>query len=447
MSATRKRLFPILFIFVTLIGIYYLFDSRATKIAEYNEKLAQARNAADKKIIVDAVAFYEEAIELIPNVDLYAEVADMYLDNGMNYEASKWYENEMLSIYPKEPVTYLEGIKANIADHDYEEAFEIYDSYTNRKLYDERVESLIRTVWYSYELGDTYDAVGAFSNISQLAPVCSEDKCGYQGVSGSMYLNVIYKSAGVCDEIAPVVDESGNAFFIDDEGNVKLTAELFEKEDPSFGKIREFRGNEDGLVLATNGETWNYYYLDTYQKAFGGYADAKVILNGIGAVADETGAWALINNEGTLTTDFRYRDVLSDRKGYICKNSTIIVKEVDKFYLVDSTGNRVSSQGYDDAHAFYDYDSLAAVKKGTEWLFVDETGKEYNLGKYDEADSFSNGLAAVAIDGKWGYIDMDGNFALDCQFEGAEPVSKFGVCFVSKNPGTYTFLKFYKDNH
>lgn len=447
MNSSKKKLFPILFVFVTFIGIYYLFSNRMANLEEYNQKISLAREAAENNILVDARKYYDEALAIHVSPELYEEVANMYLDKEMYQDAERWYERTMLPAYPKEPCTYLVGIKAAIGKNHMADAFDIYDTYQKRKLSDERVEAEIKSIWYAYDRGSRYDQVGPFSNLSGYAAVCTDGLWGYQTASDSLEIGQEYQAAGICGEVAPVIDQSGNAFFIDQEGNVKIPAELFEKEDPEFGKIKEFRGYESGLILASNGETWNFYNAETHKKAFGGFSDAKVVVNGVGAAADEMGMWALINEEGSPTTDFKYQEVLSDRKGYICKDGAVIVNETGKYYLVDSSGNKISSQAYTDARAFYDYSSLAAVKKGTEWLFIDEAGQEYNLGKFDEADSFSNGLAAVSIDGKWGYIDRNGDFALPCQFAGAEPVSPFGVCFVKETEDSYTFLSFYKDNH
>ncbi|MBD2541853.1 WG repeat-containing protein [Coleofasciculus sp. FACHB-SPT36] len=40
--------------------------------------------------------------------------------------------------------------------------------------------------------------------------------------------------------------------------------------------------------------------------------------------------------------------------------------------------------------------------------------------KFSWADSFSEELAAVKIDGQWGYLDNKGNFAIKPQFDNAE---------------------------
>ena len=57
----------------------------------------------------------------------------------------------------------------------------------------------------------------------------------------------------------------------------------------------------------------------------------------------------------------------------------------------------------------YDYakefnDGLGAVKVGDKWGYIDKTGKEVIPFIYEDADYFSENLAAVKKDGKWGFI-------------------------------------------
>lgn len=64
------------------------------------------------------------------------------------------------------------------------------------------------------------------------------------------------------------------------------------------------------------------------------------------------------------------------------------------------------------------------------WIFLfslilpvtaaEEEGLSYEViidPQYEDADSFSQGLAAVKKDGKWGYSDMEGNTVIPFQFD------------------------------
>lgn len=47
--------------------------------------------------------------------------------------------------------------------------------------------------------------------------------------------------------------------------------------------------------------------------------------------------------------------------------------------------------------------------------------------EYDKAQPFSGGLAAVAVNGKWGYIDQSGTFVIEPRFNDAEAFTE-GNC-------------------
>jgi len=79
-----------------------------------------------------------------------------------------------------------------------------------------------------------------------------------------------------------------------------------------------------------------------------------------------------------------------------CPTGFIIIAD-DEVVVVDS---------YENARAFSE--GLAAVGLGEwrseQWGFVDATGQEIIPCVFDDVGDFSEGLAAVLIDGKWGYI-------------------------------------------
>ena len=58
---------------------------------------------------------------------------------------------------------------------------------------------------------------------------------------------------------------------------------------------------------------------------------------------------------------------------------------------------------------------------------AEEEGLSYEViidPQYEDAGSFSQDLAAVKKDGKWGYIDMEGNTVIPFQFDYAFPFSE-----------------------
>ena len=62
-------------------------------------------------------------------------------------------------------------------------------------------------------------------------------------------------------------------------------------------------------------------------------------------------------------------------------------------------------------------DGLARVELDGKWGFIDKSGKEVIPCVYDYAWGFSDGLAVVELNGKWGFIDKAGKQLVPCVYD------------------------------
>ncbi|MDO5448534.1 MAG: WG repeat-containing protein, partial [Clostridia bacterium] len=62
--------------------------------------------------------------------------------------------------------------------------------------------------------------------------------------------------------------------------------------------------------------------------------------------------------------------------------------------------------------------------------------------KYEEAKAFSQGLAPVKVEGKWGFIDQSGTEIIAPTFSFAGTISEEGTAFIQNEAG-YALLSFY----
>ena len=82
-------------------------------------------------------------------------------------------------------------------------------------------------------------------------------------------------------------------------------------------------------------------------------------------------------------------------------------------------------------------------KQGDNYGFVNPNdGKIILEPKYEEAKAFSQGLAPIKQDGKWGFIDISGNQIVEPSFSFIGTVSEEGTAFVQNEAG-YALLTFY----
>ena len=92
---------------------------------------------------------------------------------------------------------------------------------------------------------------------------------------------------------------------------------------------------------------------------------------------------------------------MQEGKRWTAKKGKKGVKKAEK-KKKHKTGKMVIPLKYDEA--WYFREGLAAVKLNGKWGFVDKSGNEAVPLKYDEVRLFSEGLAAVKLNGKWGFI-------------------------------------------
>ncbi len=79
----------------------------------------------------------------------------------------------------------------------------------------------------------------------------------------------------------------------------------------------------------------------------------------------------------------------------------------EKWGFKDNNKNIFLNAKYDDAYAFSE--GLAAVKIDEKWGFINHNGEEIIPPiKYEKAGSFSEGLCMICQNGKWGFIDKKG---------------------------------------
>ncbi|MCL2549134.1 MAG: WG repeat-containing protein [Symbiobacteriaceae bacterium] len=87
--------------------------------------------------------------------------------------------------------------------------------------------------------------------------------------------------------------------------------------------------------------------------------------------------------------------------------------------LYDKQGNLITKNDYETIYSVEHEDDPMAAERGGMWGFLDRTGREITAFDFLAHDFrlFSEGLAAVAQDGKWGYIDQEGTLVIPCSYD------------------------------
>lgn len=430
----RKILAPVVVTLLTVLSWKMLIDNNKAFIDEYNGYIEVARESAGKGIITTAISNYDSALQLQSSPELYVEIIDFYKDQGMSRERLSRCE-DFAEEYPLEPKAYDCLLEIYMEDEDYESCYDIIETLEKRQLKSEYADGVLSEIYNYYHLDySTYSEVGIYS--SSFCAVKKKDLWSYVNRYGASKTSSIYTDAGVFTSsgYAPVVDESGDAYFIDSTGNKMLVSDDTYQ---CFGPI------SGGFAYAVRPDG-KYTYVDAeLNPAFGEY-DKASSFNAGRALVQNAGRWKIIDDKGNPVGSSDYADVILDGKDIAFRNGRAFVSEGSGFIMIDPDGKRVGTDTYEDAFVFTG-EEPTAVKIGGRWCFIDSDGKRVSDKDYDAARPFANGFAAVCENGKWGYIDSSGSMVIPAQFDAAKDFNEKGSCFV-KNGDLWQLLKLYRLN-
>lgn len=430
-----RKIIPLALVVLMALACYSLVSNAVKENSDYNHYLSEARKYAELDITKYAIENYNKALSINPTPDVYVEVAEYYeRQENSDTKLLNWCE-DFFEKYPTNSKSYDCILKAYMKQKDYDSCFDVLSTAEKRNVSSEYIKSVKNELSYTFKLDfNTYDDVGIYGN--GFCAVKSKDAWGYVDSYGNQKTPITYVSAAPFTkaEMAPVVDQKGECYFIDNTGSGVLAS----KE-----KCKSFGISSDDIIKVEL-ENGKYSYCDSeLNKLFGEYDDATAFNNGIAAVK-ENGQWKIINNEGNAKSSTEYADVVADEKNIVFRNDRLFVGDGTGYIMIDSSGKQIGNEKYENAHCFAD-STYAAVENDGKWFFIDKNAKRLSDKTYEDARSYSNGLAAVKISGKWGFVDTDENVVIEQQFFGAKDFSEKGSCFVQTGD-KWQLLKLYRLN-
>jgi hypothetical protein len=124
------------------------------------------------------------------------------------------------------------------------------------------------------------------------------------------------------------------------------------------------------------------------------------------------GKWGLIDDKGKELTPIKYDDAIISDEGIIW------VREEGKWVIIDENGKELSSNRYDYDAVTPFTEGVSWVLKGNKWGLVNKNGKEIISPKYEGICPFVGGLSAVMVGEKWGIIDKLGKEIIPVKYDG-----------------------------
>lgn len=165
------------------------------------------------------------------------------------------------------------------------------------------------------------------------------------------------------------------------------------------------------------------------------FVETQVFSEGLAAVRrGQDGYWGYVNETGEMVIrdDTNYLEARSFSDGYAA------IRTNDGWGFIDTDGIVQVFCQYEEVGDFSE--GVAAVKiQGKEWCYINKKGKRLTDPIYVEAHPFKCGLARVRQHNKYGFINRKGNYVIKPIFDGARDFSEM-LAMVVINGEYYGFI-------
>lgn len=409
-------------LFVAMLGLsWYLAISEAVndpvKMQEHMQKAAEYE---EKGIYIDAVAEYEEALKYVTDdAEIYVKMADAYLNSGNTRKFTSTCE-KAAEVFQDDTKAMDLLIEYYIENNHESKAVRYLTGFLDTYPENKNAQDWFIQLEGSYEeLYSRYDEMYGMVNDSMV--VMKDGRYGILDARGREIIDAEYTELHPFSEdgYALARNEDGAYLYIDQDGQPRKAPD---------GGYQDLGMLSSKRVVARH--EGKYGYLDEEMKPVSEFVweELSGIKHNTGA-GKRDGKWVLTDKKGEPKTEERYEDVALDENGFCSAQKCIFVKEGEKYHLISTKGKQIGGQEFEDAKAFTE-DGYAAACRDGKWGFVNTDGEVAIDFRYEDAKSFQNGFAAVCIDGLWGYIDLEGRLIIDTRFAAATGFSSEGTAAV-----------------
>ena len=260
-----------------------------------------------------------------------------------------------------------------------------------------------------------------------------EEKFGVINYSGTQVLDIKYEGIEkVHGNDMYVIVEGKQQKLINKDGTVVL-----EKD---FDKIKTILYNKENGVIFQKGDKYGVMKTSGEVTITADYEDLKEAKDG-SFIAKRSGKYGIIDLDNTVKVEFKYNTATYNEKAdiYIVEDDKATATILNTAFETKLTGilNELNEdKGYikirvGEEYKYYNFkfeekeakdiltsNTLFLSKKDGKYGYVDKEGNVVVEYKYDDAkEQNSCGFAAVKKDGKWGSIDSKGNVSAEPTYD------------------------------
>ncbi len=200
-------------------------------------------------------------------------------------------------------------------------------------------------------------------------------------------------------EVTVAVGDDYKAGFINESGAIVIP--------PQFDAAKPFNQGYAIVGIGPIGSR-QYGYIDTQGnlRIPVQFSEAFDFSEGMAAVrvgGDSSGRWGYIDRQGKYLINPMFSFVSSFKEGL-----AVAAREDQKYGFIDKSGEFVIAPAFDSANDFHGKYATVAIRNGDtfNWGVITAKGEYVVRPSYVAPPEFSEGLAVVKLNGKYGYIEQ-----------------------------------------
>lgn len=259
-----------------------------------------------------------------------------------------------------------------------------------------------------------YSQIETIAEMQNMLKIAKDGKVGLVKTNGTKVLEPKYEDVvNVSEGNKYVVIQDGKQVLVKDDGTELLSE--------GFDKITSILKNEDDGVIYQKGNNYGVMKLSGDITIKPEYEDLKEAKTGT-LIAKKNGKYGIIDFQENTKLDFKYSSISYENKAdiYITENESYENEILNSSYELKQSGILTdidSERGY------------IALRKDGEYKYYN-----FRFEEKSESDIFpTTTLFLSKKDGKYGFIDKNGNVVVDYQYDDATNQNTYGYAGIKKD--------------
>lgn len=428
----------------SIFSLFFLIRTDVANTSELDMALSNAKKYEEEELYIKAIEHYRAAVSLSEDNYSYKLAIIENYEKLQDMENAVFLTETLVSTDPDRVEAYLRLLEYYKAEEEYSKFVPLVFAAAERFAGNEQIAACQNELESMYAINSAgYNDITPYYNGQAIA---YSDTIDEENPKESIVLDQQGALVGEPMNYKEVrFTDVQNQFLIktkEDEWQI-IDEQAYPIAKCKETQIENMTEMMEGCASAKAGEKF-VLFNDKLAQSKMSWDFAGTFSNGIAPVrlGDK---WGLMARD-SISADSQacqYEDIIMDEFGRCCMNDRIFVKQQGQYFLIDSSGERITNSGFEDAKVFVS-NQPAAVKQQGKWGYISAEGEMIINPQFEEAQSFCNGYAAIRQGEKWGVINAKGDVVVEPQFLQVKNASEKGVIPVRDESGYWNMLRMFK---